>query len=78
MMSLAQYRCYFLDSTGSIGSDETIECFGEQDAVAAARDMLEHRPHYHGVELWKGARRIHMEVRVPEVPAFVIRAAQRG
>ncbi|MDE1903279.1 MAG: hypothetical protein KGI46_05440, partial [Alphaproteobacteria bacterium] len=36
MVNLVQYRCYFLDSTGSIGSDEMIECREEQDAVETA------------------------------------------
>jgi len=75
--NIVQYRCYFLDSTGSIRSDETIECRYEQDAVETARDMLERRPYYHGIELWRGARRVHMEVRLPEVPAFTIRSSQR-
>jgi hypothetical protein len=75
MTNLMQYRCYFLDSTGSIGSDEMIECRREQDAVEIARDMLEHRPHYHGIELWRGARRVHMEIRLPDIPAFTIRTS---
>jgi len=68
----SQYYCYFLDSTGSVGTNETIECAGEQEAVDTAREIWDHRPHYHGIELWRGARRVHMEVRLPEVPAFVI------
>lgn len=76
MPGMVQYRCYFLDSTGSIGSDETIECVREQDAVETARDMLDHRPHYHGIELWRGARRVHIEVRVPDIPEFTIRTSQ--
>ncbi len=75
MTNLVQYRCYFLDSTGSIGSDEMIECREEQDAVETARDMLGHRPHYHGIGLWRGARRVHMEIRLPDIPTFTIRTA---
>ena len=77
MQNLTQYRCYFLDSTGSLASNETIECSGERDAVDMALTMLQGRPHYHGIELWKGARVVHMEVRLPEAPAFVIRSAHQ-
>jgi hypothetical protein len=77
MENLAQYRCYFLDSTGSLATDETIECSGEQEAVDMALTMLQRRPHYHGIELRKGARVVHMEVRIPEVPYFVMTSAQR-
>jgi len=76
MRNMIQYRCFFLDSTGAVRSDEMIECWEDQDAVETARDMLEHRPHYHGIELWRGARRLHMEVRLPEIPPFTIRTAQ--
>jgi hypothetical protein len=76
MSNMVQYRCFFLDSTGAVRSDEMIECWEDQDAVETARDMLEHRPHYHGIELWRGARRVHMEVRLPDIPTFTIRTAQ--
>ncbi|MGH6994559.1 MAG: hypothetical protein ACREQE_08385 [Candidatus Binataceae bacterium] len=77
MAHSAQYRCYFLDSTGSIQSDETIRCAVELDAVETARDLLEHKPHYHGIELWRGARRVHTEMRLPDIPAYIIRSLQR-
>jgi hypothetical protein len=76
MQKPTKYRCYFLDSTGSLASNETIECSDEQEAVEIALTMLQRRPHHHGIELWKGARVVHMEVRIPEVPAFV-RSAQQ-
>jgi hypothetical protein len=76
MQNLAQYRCYFLDSTGSLASNETIECSNEQQAVDMALIMLERRPHYHGIELRKGARVVYTEVRLPEISAFVIRSLQ--
>jgi hypothetical protein len=78
VQNLAQYRCYFLDSTGSLASNETIECSGEHEAVDIALTMLQRRPHYHGIELWKGARVVHMEVRLPEIPRFVIRSARQA
>jgi len=77
VQNLAQYRCYFLDSTGSLASNETIECSGEREAVDMALTMLQRRPHYHGIELWKGARVVHMEVRLPQMPTFIIRSAQQ-
>jgi len=78
MENLAQYRCYFLDATGALTADETIECAGEQEAVDMALTMLQRRPHHHGIELRKGARVVHMEVRIPEIPYFVIRSAHQS
>jgi hypothetical protein len=76
MENMAQYRCYFLDSSGGNSATETVECFGDREAVDIARNMLQQRSHHYGIELWKGSRRLHHEVRIP-VPAFVIRSLQQ-
>jgi hypothetical protein len=41
MENMAQYRCYFLDSTGGNSATETVECFGDREAVNIARNMLQ-------------------------------------
>jgi len=41
MENMAQYRCYFLDATGALTTDETIECAGEQEEDAQIHQMVE-------------------------------------
>lgn len=76
MKNMAHYRCYFLGSAGGSGSNDTIECIGDEAAIDIARNMLQQRPHHHGIELWKGLRRVHQEFRIP-VPVFVIRSLRK-
>jgi hypothetical protein len=75
MARLGQYRCFFLDATGSVRTHETIESPDEEGAVDMARSMWNHRPHYHGIEVWRGACRLYFDTRLPEIPSFVMHSA---
>jgi hypothetical protein len=52
---MAQYRLYFIDRSGTVGSPRMIEAASDLQAMAlaqAAQDACADRSH--GVELWQG------------------------
>lgn len=51
---MAQYRCYLLGSNGQLVCAETIECYNDEQAVAAARTLLARKPFASGFELRLG------------------------
>ena len=75
MAQLARFRCCFLDATGAIALTEAIECADGLEAISIAQKIWTHRPHYHGIELWQGFRRVHLEVRARDFPASRLRPA---
>lgn len=65
MARTIHYRCYFLDSAGSIHSSESIEAASEADGIDIALRHWERRRHCRGVELWQGHRRLYVDIRSP-------------
>lgn len=76
---MGQYRCLFLNGAGSVEGHEVVNSRDEMEAVMLAKDMWRHRPHYFGMEVWRGgrcvhaARRpVHAEIRLPAAPVFAL------
>ncbi len=55
---MAQYRCYFLGSDGQLVGAETIQCSGDDEAVALARKTFASKVYARGFELLDGDRRV--------------------
>ena len=70
-----RYRCYFLDSTGSIHSSSTLAASNESDAIEAALRLWGERRHCRGVELWQGGKRLFLDVRSPSSEPRISRRA---
>jgi hypothetical protein len=55
---MAQYRCYFLGDDDQLMGAETIQCAGDEEAMALARRTLALKAYARGVELCEGDRRV--------------------
>lgn len=55
---MAQYRCYFLGDDDQLMGAETIQCAGDEEAMARARQTLALKAYARGVELREGERRV--------------------
>lgn len=55
---MAQYRCYFLGEGDQLMGAETIQCAGDEEAKALARQTLALKAYARGVELREGERRV--------------------
>jgi hypothetical protein len=53
------YLCCFLDRNQGLGAAEMIDANELSDAIDKALTMLQARPHYQGVELWEGGKRVY-------------------
>ena len=62
---MLKYRCYLLDRLGAIRAVEVLKMDHDDCAIALARRVLEGRPQYRALELWRGLRRVHLETNVP-------------
>jgi hypothetical protein len=60
---MAVYRVCLLGLAGKLESERRIFVDSTQDALAAARDMLESDRRLSGFEIWQGASRLHAEAR---------------
>ena len=52
------YRLFCLNNRGAIIAVNTVECDGDDDALAQAEKMLNEESPCHGIEIWEGARRV--------------------
>jgi hypothetical protein len=60
------YRCYFLNTLGSIERVEVIEAGSDAEAIKRARTkFLLRDASYGGFEIWEKARRVHLETAGP-------------
>jgi hypothetical protein len=61
---MPSYLCCFLDQDQrTVGLSETIEAADLSRAIDKAQAILEARPHYQGVELWDGGKRVYPAAR---------------
>ena len=61
------YRCYLLDANLKIGAVRGVEGSDDAEAVRKAAQILadEERANaslYHAIEIWHGARRVHVQL----------------
>ncbi len=61
------YRCYLLNGELKIASAYGLECADDEEAVRKAAELLAETSIYHGIEVWYGARRVHVQI-VPSDP----------
>jgi hypothetical protein len=55
---MAQYRCYFLGEGDQLMGAETIQCDGDEEAMALARRTFALKAYARGFELLEGERRV--------------------
>lgn len=59
------YRFYFLGTDDHIKATETIECADNAAAAATAAALLDDRPGYAAIEVWRGKDLVHQTRRKP-------------
>ena len=57
---MQSYRFYLLDHDEHIKAVETISCASDAEAAAKAAALLEERPGFASIEVWKGKVRVHL------------------
>lgn len=55
---MVQYRCYFLGADDQLMGAETIQCAGDEEAMALARRTFALKAYARGFELLEGDRRV--------------------
>ena len=55
---MAQYRCYFLGEDDQLMGAETIQCDGDEEAMARARQTFALKAYARGFERLEGDRRV--------------------
>jgi len=59
---MVRYRCILIGAPGHLETFE-LECKADADAIVASRHLLADHADRHAFELWRGARRVHAELR---------------
>ena len=62
MPRMTAYECCLLDFRNEVVTVEVIDCAYDAEARHSADDLLVHRPEFHGVEVWRGGRRVYVNV----------------
>ena len=58
---MVNYRCFLLGREGDVKAMEEIDAQNKEDALALAREILDHHHHHAGFELWLDAKCVHIE-----------------
>jgi hypothetical protein len=73
---MAEFRIYFLNSEGRIGSAEVLEA----DDDSRAMEVFQKLDHCYGLELWQRERRVAVRVPtlLPNILFGIVTTKQRG
>ena len=60
---MQSYRCYFLDGANAIKDVAILNCEADGDVPRHARELLQDRTDFSGIEVWEGPRKVFYEMR---------------